>query len=501
MQIQHENKRYFTGRNVAALFLLPLLLLTAACDEDSGNPVDPLEPQDIVSPYDTTGQQINGKPVIVVKETNAKEGIAIITDGVADNEITWTSDYTYVMQGRVFVNAGQTLTIEPGTVVRGAASTDPNNASVLIVARDGKLIADGTADEPIIFTSEEDDITSTSDLPGLRGLWGGVIVLGRAPTNNAGDVNIEGIPTTETRGAYGGSDPADDSGIIRYVSIRHGGTAIGANNEINGLTMGAVGNGTVVDYVEVFNNEDDGFEWFGGTVDAKHLVASFVGDDAFDMDQGYSGRGQFFFTVQVVDPAGHGGELDGASGDNGAQGEASTPYATPVVYNATFIGSGMTGGTGGQALAMFDNFAGSFYNSIFTDFPAQAVSIEDSESEPQDSRVRFEEGTLKIENNIFFGFGAGNTFRAIVGNDGEFGDAVATYLEAQNRLIDPQLGGIAREAAGLDPVPAAGSPAATGAAAVPGGFYDNVSYIGAFEPGGANWAEGWTFISQAGWLD
>lgn len=501
MQIQHENKRHFSSRNTAALLLLPLLLLMAACDEDSDNPIGPVEPQVVVSPYDTTGQQINGKPVIVVKETSAKEGIAIITDGVADNDITWSSDYTYVMQGRVFVNDGQTLTIEPGTVVRGAASDDPTNASVLIVARGGKLIADGTAEEPIIFTAEEDDITSTSDLAGLRGLWGGVIVLGRAPTNNAGDVNIEGIPTTETRGAFGGNNPADNSGIIRYVSIRHGGTAIGANNEINGLTLGAVGNGTIIDYVEVFNNEDDGFEWFGGTVDAKHLVAAFVGDDSFDMDHGYSGRGQFFFAIQAQEPAGRGGELDGADGNNGAQGEASTPYATPVVYNATYIGSGMTGGTGDEALGMFDNFAGSYFNSIFIDFPDKAVFIEDSESEPQDSRARFEEGTLKIENNIFFGFGAGNTFRDIVLNEGAFGDAVATYLEANNRLIDPKLGGIAREAAGLDPVPAADSPAATGAAIVPSDFYDNVSYIGAFEPGGANWAEGWTFISQAGWLE
>jgi hypothetical protein len=487
-------------RYLAAFVLLPVVFLTA-CDSTDPEP----DPDVILAAYDTT--TLGGLPTIVVEEPSGQPiGIGITTNGVADNEITWTNDFQYLIRGRVFVNDGQELTIEPGTVIKGAAEPDPDEASVLVVARGCRLIADGTAQDPIIFTAEADDVSDPDDLASLEsggvGLWGGLIVLGRAPTNNATDQSIEGIVSEEERGQYGGNDPEDDSGIIRYVSIRHGGTAIAPNNEINGLTMGAVGRGTVIDYVEVYNNQDDGFEWFGGTVDAKHLIAAFVRDDSFDMDQGYTGRGQFFFAVQAEETGGgHACECDGAHAPAaGPGGEGSEPYATATIYNATYIGSGQNG-DGGLTLSITDNFAGSYYNSIFIDFPGKAILIEDLEA-GEDSRARFEEETLNVENNIFWSFGAGATFLDLVSNTGTFGAAVATYLTTNNDIVDPELGGIAREAAGLDPIPAAGSPAASGAAAVPAGFYDDVDYIGAFEPGAAtNWADGWTFISQAGWLE
>ena len=189
-------------------------------------------------------------------------------------------------------------TIEAGTVIKGQPGQG-ENASALVVARGGKIFAEGTATNPIIFTSTADDVTDPNDLPlDARGLWGGVIILGKASLNSSpGETPIEGIEVTETRGLYGGSDDADNSGVFRYVSIRYGGTDIGAGNEINGLTMGGVGSGTVIDHVEVANNADDGFEWFGGTVNASHLVVTTVGGRRFRLRRGMARQGPVLVRV------------------------------------------------------------------------------------------------------------------------------------------------------------------------------------------------------------
>ena len=177
------------------------------------------------------------------------------------NTLTLTADKEYLLDGYVYVEDCATIIIEAGTVVRGkSVPTTGDQASALIIAKGGTIIADGRADAPIIFTSEIDDLGSTDDLTATDNqTWGGLIVLGNAPIGEdipdgaafATDV-IEGIPSTEARIQYGGDDPEDNSGIIRYVSIRHGGSILGADNEINGLTMGGVGSETIVDYVEVF---------------------------------------------------------------------------------------------------------------------------------------------------------------------------------------------------------------------------------------------------------
>ncbi|MCH2662561.1 hypothetical protein MK163_19135, partial [bacterium] len=164
------------------------------------------------------------------------------------SNVVWTADNEYVLNGLVFVDEGATLTIQPGTVIKGMPGQG-ENASALVVARGGKIFASGTPDQPIVFTAQADDVSDAGDLPlAARGLWGGVIILGRATLNSEpGETPIEGIPTTEPRGLYGGSDDGDNSGVFRYVSIRHGGTDIGAGNEINGLTMGGVGSGTLIE--------------------------------------------------------------------------------------------------------------------------------------------------------------------------------------------------------------------------------------------------------------
>ena len=256
--------------------------------------------------------------------TNPTEN-KVITSNISENT-TWTSDKVYQLGGRIAVEDGATLTIEPGTIIKGEAGTGAN-ATALLIARDGKLMAEGTPDAPIIFTSVADEITpqdvkngnfgSPNLKPDVNGLWGGVIVLGNAPisaSNSSGDVSeiqIEGIPTSDSNGLYGGDDPDDNSGVLKYISIRHGGSNIGSGNEINGLTFGGVGSGTVAKNIEVVSNQDDGIEWFGGTVNVKNVVSWNVYDDALDADQSWGGSVDNFV---VITPSDNNFELDGPEG-------------------------------------------------------------------------------------------------------------------------------------------------------------------------------------------
>ncbi len=249
----------------------------------------------------------------------------IISENITANE-TWYADTVYQLGGRITVTAGATLTIEPGTVIKGEAGTGAN-ATALLIARGGKLMAEGTASLPIIFTTVADEITHEQLLTGdfkspnldatISGLWGGVIVLGNAKisaSNASGDVSevqIEGIPTSDANGLYGGSDDADNSGVITYVSIRHGGANIGSGNEINGLTLGGVGSGTTIENVEVVSNQDDGIEWFGGTVNVTNVVVWNAGDDGIDTDQSWGGTLDNFV---VITPSDRPFELDGPEG-------------------------------------------------------------------------------------------------------------------------------------------------------------------------------------------
>lgn len=247
-------------------------------------------------------------------------GNEIISTNISANT-TWTADKVYQLAGRITVLDGVTLTIEPGTIIKGEAGTGAN-ATALLVARGGKLMAEGTASLPIIFTSVADEITpeqvaggnfaSPNLDPTANGLWGGVIVLGKAPISaSAAEVAIEGIPTTDSNGLYGGSDAADNSGVLKYISIRHGGSNIGAGNEINGLTLGGVGTGTTIENIEVVSNQDDGIEWFGGSVNVTNVVVWNVGDDGLDTDQAWTGTVDNFV---VITPGGHCFELDGPEG-------------------------------------------------------------------------------------------------------------------------------------------------------------------------------------------
>ena len=302
---------------------------------------------------------------------------------------TLTADKIWELKGRVFIADGATLTIPAGTIIKAAGGTG-TDSSFICIARGGKIDAQGTADKPIIMTTVADDITvgqkNGSNLNDSNvGLWGGLLVLGKAPGSFKNDVTefqIEGIPAEETNGLYGGNDPADNSGTIKYVSIRHGGTSIGEDNEINGLTLGGVGTGTTISHVEVVGNQDDGIEFFGGTVNASNLIVWGQGDDGLDIDQSYGGTISNSIVI-ANSTSDHGLEIDGPEG---------SMDDSFKLENITLIGDG-TAGNG--EYADFRKGALGSVNNLF----AYGFQVgKDFELDAEADSASFEAGTLTFSN-------------------------------------------------------------------------------------------------------
>ncbi|GAB4278940.1 MAG: hypothetical protein Kow0068_02750 [Marinilabiliales bacterium] len=441
--------------------------------------------------YDEKAKKDDGS--CIYNETT--NNIVITDNGKGTGTTTWTKDNVYILDGLVFVNDGQTLTIEAGTVIKGKPGTG-ENASALIVARGGKIIANGTADEPIIFTAEADDLNGSVDIK-AKGLWGGVIILGNGRLNSSpGESAIEGIPTSEPRGIYGGNDDTDNSGTLRYVSIRHGGTDIGEGNEINGLTLGAVGSGTTIEYVEVISNADDGIEFFGGAPRLKHVIVAFCGDDAFDYDEGFRGKGQFWVAIQDPDEGDRVGEHDG-----GTNPETGTPYAIPEIFNVTYVGKGVTSGK--RMITFRDNAGGKYKNSIFVN-QEHGVDIELLAGEG--TFDRFQAGELELTNNIFYNIsdGTASGIFAISFGDGASANpdsaSAATdfanyFLTANNVISDP---GFSITTSLWNIIPNSTTDVTSNLATYADSWFDAVNYKGAFAPGGTNWAKSWTLIGASG---
>jgi hypothetical protein len=286
----------------------------------------------------------------------------LVNSNISENT-TWTNNNVYELSGRIVVEAGVILTIEAGTIIKGQAGTG-NNSSVLIVSRNAKLNAIGSQTLPIIFTSIADEITTEQVNNGnfvspnlgndASGLWGGLIILGNAPISaSSNEIQIEGIPTTDPNGLYGGNISNDNSGIIKYVSIRHGGTNIGNGNEINGLTLGGVGSETIIDNIEIIANQDDGIEFFGGTVNVSNLIVVNSSDDAIDTDQSWSGTLDNFIVICGA-ATDHSLEIDGAEG---------------VMIASNNIKNGSIKGSSSAELADFRSCAvGTFENIFFFGF-------------------------------------------------------------------------------------------------------------------------------------
>src|SRR5665647_1678389 len=251
-----------------------------------------------------------------------------VTGDIAVNT-TWTKNNTYEMNGFIFVTNGATLTIEPGTVIRGKIDTK----AALIITRGSKLIANGTVTEPIVFTSNKDAGSRAS------GDWGGLVLLGKAQNNTGGDMLIEGGLVGATA-LHGGTDNADNSGSLKYVRIEYAGYAYAVGNEINGLTFGSVGSGTTIDYVQVSYANDDSYEWFGGAVNCKHIIAYAGLDDDFDTDNGFTGMIQFAVGLRdpKFDDESVGGTSNGFESDNNATGTTAIPVTAPLFSNVSLFG-------------------------------------------------------------------------------------------------------------------------------------------------------------------
>ena len=397
----------------------------------------------------------------------------IVSDATinAGDTYTMSTGTEYVLDGYVYVEAGATLVIEPGVVVKGAVfpSNGTDLTSGLIISKGAKILAEGTADAPIIFTSELDDLSMTTELTAAdNNTWGGLIILGNSIVGEDGGTDVvEGLPSgaDDPRNIYGGTDVADNSGILKYVSIRHGGADIGADNEINGLTLGGVGNGTVIDYIEIFANQDDGIEFFGGSVNVTHAVVGFVGDDSYDMDESWSGYIQFALAVQGV----ANGLGDNAIEYDGSEDTDKDPNETGRIYNGTFIGAG-AGAENAKSNGLLLKKDGKvqIWNSIFLNQVGPVFRYDLA-------------GASAIAGNIVFGYQG-----ALV-----VGPQSATFDVAE---VDPVLGGISNMPDnGLDPRPQAGSIALGGATATSEGVA--TAYRGAFN-GTTNWALGWTAMDS-----
>ncbi len=346
--------------------------------------------------------------VAACKKSKTEDPIATPTSNVVEvsgdisANTTWTSDKIYLLKGFVYVTNNATLTIQPGTIIKG----DKISKGSLIITRGAKISAIGTATNPIVFTSNFPAGSRS------HGDWGGIIILGKAPVNpTGGTVVIEGglLPTNggsaATYTTYGGTDAADNSGTMKYVRIEYAGVPFVTNNEINSLTLGGVGSGTTLEYIQVYRAGDDAFEWFGGTVNAKYLLAIGTWDDDFDTDFGYAGKVQFALAQRVKEIADVSGS-NGFESDNDATGSSNSPKTSAIFSNVTIIGplsSSLSASSNNanyqHAAQIRRNSAQSLFNSILGNY-TEGIYIDDSNGS---ASANYTAGTMVIKNNLIYG--------------------------------------------------------------------------------------------------
>lgn len=410
----------------------------------------------------------------------AEDASVISDNGSGTGTVTWKKGDDITLQGFVFVNDGQVLTIEPGAVVKfkeGQGAT----ASALIIASGGTIIANGNSEEPIIFTSELDLLDGTLSKDSY-GLWGGLIILGDAPLNTeSSEAFIEGIPTSEPRALFGGQNPEDYSGELSYISIRYPGTILNEGNEINGLTLGGVGNNTKINNIEIINSADDGIEIFGGTVNIKHAICINSHDDIIDFDLGYQGKMQFILGLQNEQVGDNLIEING-----GIEPVNGLPITKPTIANATFIGNSRSS----NSCMSYSNFAaGITANSIL--YNTSSGAWNEYLNGSTDSYSQWRRDLLKIESNIFYNIAnneEANLFQ-LYGNQNEEASQLWSdyFIDGNNEIINLGLS-IEGEIKLAPDVP-------TGNNLYPlGDWFEITNYKGAF--GTYDWTDGWTIYKE-----
>ncbi|HWE43385.1 MAG TPA: hypothetical protein VG432_12810 [Gemmatimonadaceae bacterium] len=452
-------------------------------------------------------------------------GAADLTQDITASR-TLYADTTYTLKGFIHVTNGATLTIQPGTKILGDYAT---LGSSLWIMRGAKIQAVGTADKPIVFTSSR---AAGSRQPGD---WGGLLIIGNAINNRAGNIEIEGSGTEPNGGSghnyavvySGGTNAADNSGELRYVRVEFAGYAPSPDNELNAFTFAAVGSGTKLSYLQAMAGLDDSYEWFGGSVDGDHLVSYESGDDHFDQSESYNGRLQYliaFQSTQLTQRTGAGNpssdpegiENDGCAGTGCTNGYSQTPFTLPLIANFTLVGTGnaATSGTSGGIGMMIRRGAGGYYvNGIVARFPRAGASIRDTATWNRGGATATPDlatADLALKNilfaetpTVFQGANGSNVQNSFdLASNGLVSSAATT---ASLFTAFPATVNAATTAAAFDWTPAAASPAATGgmttfsgklATKAAGSAITGTTYVGAAAPGGPKWWAGWTTYAQ-----
>ena len=473
---------------------------------------------------------------------------------------TWTKNNVYNLQGQRYILPGATLTIQAGTVI----ASDIGGS--LAITRDARIECVGTKLEPVIFTSKADRATWTAGDPSTgtwratANEWGNLTIMGRAyhgkygagaiATNtaapNAGNyANMEGLTASgvdDTRTFYGGGNDMDDSGSFQFVSLRYGGKVVGLGNELNGLSLGGIGKATVIDHIEIMNNVDDGIEIWGGTVDLKYFSIWNVGDDSFDIDQGWRGRAQFGLIVQgysIPGTVSGSGFCDSMVEMDGAEKSDAQPVTTASMYNLTLIGQPL----GGRAATKWrDNARAQFNNSIIMDSGKEVIKNDNTDGEAAGGQTGYGyNGTLTWANTWTTAYNVYSTVNPFAspasaytaqsnGKLIQYKDTVffnnlnsAAYTEATARGVFDAANNNVQSAAGASPIvsltrgatvtggtagqfvqpvisidPRAANAAASSVGSAPSdGFFEQANYRGAFSTS-ANWLCGWTAADAFG---
>lgn len=459
-----------------------LVVLALACNNGGTDTEDDTDTTDSTDTTDTTDDTTDTNDTTETADTDVGlpdvEGVDCPSDtlcilsGTITEDLTLTANVNWVISGGVFIGDDvnrTTLTINPGTKVFGENAT----GGFLVITRGSQIHAEGTAERPIVFTIDQPEGSR------FRGGWGGIVLRGRAPINVCTDLAAGDVCEAELEGGagqYGGDDPHDSSGVLKYVRVEFAGYAISPDNELNGITFGGVGDGTEVEYIQIHKGNDDGFEFFGGTVNAKHVLISCPTDDGLDWDNGYSGHIQFAAVVQCADAGNNAME-----GDNHPTAFTVAPLSHPTFSNITLLGDSALP-AGNMGIMARRGTSGVFANILATGFTGACFSLRDQATVDHMTadggfdHVLLDCGTAFEAND--FADDAADLFDAGAGNNANVADLMlATSVWGST---NPNF------------APMAGSPAASGGEAPVGGFIEAASYVGAFAPGGADWTDGWT---------
>ena len=397
--------------------------------------------------------------------------------GTLTSDTRLTADIAWSLSGKVTVgndNANSaTLTIEPGTTLFGKSGAD-----YLVVARGSKIQAVGTATAPIIMTSVNDMLGLSNNESAAE--WGGLVLLGKAPTNKCDQANLAScqVEAEGEAGPYGGANPDDSSGALKYLQVRYAGFEVIPDNELNGITFAGVGRGTKVEYIQVHNNLDDGVEFFGGTVDAKYVVLTGNRDDSLDWADGWTGRMQH---VLVRHNPNNSKANRGIEGDNQSGNFTAQPVSKPRIANMTIIGNTFDGEDDSEGVLLRAGTAAELYNFIITGPTGMGECFEINSDE---SVTNAGNGEIVFRNSII---DCAEPFKNSVDSNNNVTLNASTWFTSQpgNMVTDALLGGY---------IPAPNSPALNNGYNVANNvdpWFDNVDYIGAFD-GTTDWTVGWT---------